>query len=1059
MKALGAVLGVDRPPGRPCALGAVKTNIGHLEAAAGIAGLIKVALALKHREIPPNLHFREPNPHIPFDRLPLRVQTTLGPWPVESGPALAGVSSFGFGGTNAHVVLEEAPQSNSGSRECGTRGWKVACEIRNTKSAHLLPLSARSPEALQSLARAYQDFLATPESKLSLHDICYTASMRRDHHDYRLAVTGYSREQLSEGLQAFLHGETRPGLSSGRKDSGRQRKLVFVFPGQGSQWFGMGRSLLEQEPVFREVVERCDHAMRRYGDWSLLGELTATDAARSRLNEIDIVQPVLFAIQVALAALWRSWGVEPQAVVGHSMGEVAAAYVAGALSLEDAARVICNRSRLVRRVVGQGAMAAVELSMEEARGVLAGYEDRVSIAASNSPASTVLSGDPAALEAILDRLRRRDIFCAMVKVDFASHSPQMDPLRADLVQALEGLGPRPVSIPIYSTVTGMVSDGLEFEARYWARNLREPVLFSAAVQRLLEDGHDIFLEISPHPILLSGIQQGLHHLGHAGAVVPSMRRDEEERTVMLGSLGALYSLGYPVDWSRIYPAGGSCVRLPLPPGSESVVGWRAAGDETDYRWDAGGDAHGDARGAKERHPLLGRHFKSAHLAEHLAETHFWEVTLNQRALPYLDDHRIEGVAVLPASAYVEMALAAAVEAFGAQCFTLKDIKFHRALFLPAGEARLLQLVLSPGTEGAAAFQIYSRPTGIGESGKSWTLHAAGGVSFQGDGGVFATGQETLAEIRARCPEKISGQDYYARLSESGIHYGPFFRSITQLWWHHGDVLGEIRVPQGAEAECSTYRIHPAILDACLQVAGAAVAAQAAANGEQNIFMPTQIDEIQIHGRPGPHLWGYAHMQERNADAVKGEVRLLDEAGHAAVEILGLRFESLGSDTRPAAEAGRQENIEDWLYEFQWQLKQRADEPGAAHPFAQAKEESWLIFADRGGVGEALAAVLKAQGTSSILVACGDSYEAQDSTENCRHFRIRPERPEDLRQLFEAALPANQSACRRVVHLWSLDCVDTFTPQQTTAASLEKAQSLGCGAVLQLVQELARVATA
>src|SRR6202011_3054220 len=257
--------------------------------------------------------------------------------------------------------------------------------------------------------------------------------------------------------------EARPGLSTGQKLSTRRRKLVFVFPGQGGQWSGMGRGLLEQEPVFREVVERCDRAMRPYGDWSLLGELTATDAAQSRLNEVDIIQPALFAIQVALAALWRSWGIEPQAVIGHSMGEVAAACVAGALSLEDAARVICHRSRLVRRVVGKGAMAAVELSMDEARGVLAGYEDRVSIAASNSPTSTVLSGDPAALEAILDRLRRRDIFCGMVKVDFASHSPQMDPLRADLVQALEGLRPRSVSTPIYSTVTAMVSGGFEFD--------------------------------------------------------------------------------------------------------------------------------------------------------------------------------------------------------------------------------------------------------------------------------------------------------------------------------------------------------------------------------------------------------------------------------------------------------------------------------------------------------------------------------------------------------------------------------------------------------------------
>ena len=1046
VKALGAVLGLDRPAGRLCALGAVKTNIGHLEAAAGIAGLIKVALALKHREIPPNLHFVEPNPHIPFDELPLRVQTTPGPWPVETGRALAGVSSFGFGGTNAHVVLEEAPQPGSMIRTA-ERGTENS-EIDDTRSPHLLPLSARSAEALQALARSYQDFLVS-ESEVPLNDICYSAGTRRDHHAYRLAATGYSRDQLSSALQAFLRGETHPGLSSGCRDSSRQRKLVFVFPGQGSQWFGMGRRLLEQEPVFREAVERCDRAMRQYGNWSLLGELTATDPARSRLNEIDIIQPVLFAIQVALAALWRSWGVQPQAVVGHSMGEAAAAYVAGAMSLEDAARVICHRSRLVRRTVGRGAMAAVELSMKEAHGILAGYENRVSIAASNSPNSTVLSGDPAALEAILDQLRRRDIFCAMVKVDFASHSPQMDPLRADLLDALEGLAPRPAEIPIYSTVTGMAREGIEFDGRYWARNLREPVLFSGAVQRLLEDGYDTFVEISPHPALLSAIQQGLNHLGREGAVVASMRRDDDERAVMLGSLGALYSLGYPVDWSRIYPRGGRCVRLPPHPWRRERCWMEIAAAEDDSRL--------DTYGAKGRHPLLGRHFKSAHPAE----THFWEITLDRRALPYLDDHRIQGVAVLPASAYLEMVLAAAVEIFGEKSlapghsFTLNEIGFHRALFLPDDETRLLQLVFSPSIDGAVSFKVHSCPTGTGRSGKPWTLHVTGRISSQADGSALAAAHETPAQIQARCPEQISGQDYYARLSANDIHYGPFLRSITQLWRHDGNVLAEMLVTQRPETELSAYPIHPAILDGCLQVAGAAVAAEAIADGKQDILMPTRIDVIRVHGRSGPRLWCHARLQERNDTAITEEVRLLDEAGHAIVDIAGLRFESLESGTGHALEPITRDNIQnntnDWLYEFQWQRKERVDEQGTAEAASHSDRGSWLIFADSEGVGEALALRLKEQGTRSVMVAYGDSYEAVNST----YFRIRPERPEDLSELFAVALPANQPPCRRIVHLWSLNSPDVPASQDTNTAWLANAQSLGCGAALQLVQELAR----
>ena len=1020
-KALGAVLGVERPPGRRCALGSAKTNLGHLEAAAGIAGLIKVALALRHREIPPSLYFEKPNPHIPFDELPLRIQTTLSPWPAESGPALAGVSSFGFGGTNAHVVLEEAPPGIIGmpeaEREIGT---------------HLLPLSARSPEALKSLARAYQNFLATPESAASLPDICYTASVRLSHHEHRLAVTGNSPAQLVESLEAFGLGEARPGLSSGRKVSARRRRLVFVFPGQGGQWFGMGRRLLEQEPVFREVIERCDLAMRPYGDWSLLTELTATNAAQSRLNEIEIIQPALFAIQVALAALWCSWGIEPQAVVGHSLGEAAAAYVAGVLSFDDAVRVICHRSRLVKRTIGQGAMAAVELSIEEARRVLAGSEDRVSIAASNSPTSTVLSGDPAALDAILDQLQRRDIFCRRVKVDFASHSPQMEPLCADLLQALEGLQPRAESVPIYSTVTGQAGHGPEFGPLYWAWNMREPVLFSTVVQRLVEEGHDIFLEISPHPILLSAMQQGFHHFGQEGVVLPSMRREEDERTVLLGSLGALYTLGYPVDWNLIYPTAGRCVRLPIYP-------WQR---ERYWLEPSAGDTHSHrdqvSRIGTGNHPLLGRHFKSAHPEG----THFWEATLDKNSRPYLDDHRIQGGAVLPASAYVEMALAAAVEVFGAQSVALKDIEFRKALFLPEGGTHTIQVIVSQGADGATSFHIYSCPGGVVHSSKSWMLHATCNICTQQDSSIITAdaGQGTLTEMRTRCAEKISGEDYYRRLRENGIHYGPFFQSISRLWWNNGDVLGEVRVPDGPEAEFNGFQIHPAILDAGLQVFGAAVAAEATESGRQGIYLPTRIDQLRVHGRPDRHLWSYTRVQHREANATTGEVQLLDEGGRVAVEIQGLRFEYLGEDTQRAAV----DNLDDWFYEFEWQPKERA----AGKHYAPASRASWLIFTDSGGVGDALFALLESRGERGILVSRGESYEQTDG----EHYRIRPERSDDISRLFEAALASDQSGCRGIVHLWSLDVA---CPEETTVASLNATQTLGCGSVLLLVQELAR----
>lgn len=851
--------------------------------------------------------------------------------------------------------------------------------------------------------------------------------MRLGHHDHRLAVTGDSPAQLTDGLAAFLAGETRPGLSQGRKPSARRRKLAFVFPGQGGQWLGMGQRLLEEEAVFREAIERCDQAMRPYGDWSLLAELAATDAALSRLTEIDIIQPATFAIQVALAALWRSWGVVPDAVVGHSLGEVAAAHIAGALSFDDAVRVICHRSRLVKPTIGQGAMAAVELSIEDARRVLAGVEDRVSVAVSNGPSSTVLSGDPGALAAILDQLQRDDIFCRMVKVDFASHSPQMEPLRSDLLRALEGLQPRTESLPIYSTVNGQISRGTEFDALYWTRNLREPVLFATALERLVEDGHDIFLELSPHPILLGAMQQAFRQLGQNCTGLASLRHHEDARTVLLGSLGALYTLGYPLDWNMIYPTGGRCVPLPFYPWQRERYWLDPAVGDT------GSGAARTVRRATGNHPFLGMHFRSPHLAG----THVWEAALDTSLLPYLDDHRIQGVAVLPASTYLEMALAAAGQIFGAHPVVLKDIEFREALFLPDGATRAIQVVLSDADDEVAGVHIYSCAGGADDPGKPWTLHAIGKICREEEGGLLAVdGQcETITDTPSRCQEQISGQEYYGALRQGGVEYGACYQVIADLFRDQEDISGEIRIPEWPKADIEALQIHPAILDAGLQVFGAAVAARA--HQRHALHLPTRIARFRLRGRPGGHLRCHARVRQRESNATTGDVQLIDEAGEATVEIEGLRFEYLGEGTRRAAV----DNPDDWLYEVQW----RAEALPTAGPSSPA---GWLIFSDSGGVGEALCRLLEARGNRCVLVTRGESYAQTDS----RHYRIRPGQPDDIRRLFDAALVSDQPQCRGIVHLWSLDVAP---PENTSTASLHAAETLGCGTALLLAQQLAR----
>ncbi|MEO5730963.1 MAG: type I polyketide synthase, partial [Byssovorax sp.] len=521
VEALRAMLGAPRADGGRCWLGAVKTNLGHLEGAAGVAGLIKTVLALHHERIPKNLHFRTLNPRLRVEGTALGLVNEPLPWPRSASPRFAGVSSFGISGTNAHVVLEEAPA-------------KAPAASAPERAAELLVLSATSAAALDTAAARLRDHLESHPS-MGLGDVAFTLATARSPLEHRLSLVATSREELREALTATAQGQTPPGATRGRAEAGGAPKVVFVFPGQGSQWLGMGRSLLVTEPVFGAVMETCDRAIQAEAGWSLLSELAA-DEASSQLGRIDVVQPVLFAMEVSLAALWRSWGVTPDVVVGHSMGETAAAHVAGALSLEDAVKVICRRSRLLARISGQGEMAMVELTAAAAEAALRGHEDRLSVAVSNSPRSTVLSGDPTALAEVLLALEARDIFCRRVKVDVASHSPQVEPLRDDLMTALCDLQPREATIAMLSTVTGARVRGPELSAGYWMDNLRQPVRFAEAVQELLGEGHELFVEMSPHPILTASVEETQRIAGQPGAALSSLRRERDERPMLLESL-------------------------------------------------------------------------------------------------------------------------------------------------------------------------------------------------------------------------------------------------------------------------------------------------------------------------------------------------------------------------------------------------------------------------------------------------------------------------------------------------------------------------------------------
>ena len=547
VSALGRVLGEGRPADRDCRIGSIKTNIGHLEPAAGIAGLIKAALALAKGQIPPSLHFEEPNPRIPFEELPIRVARDLEPWPATERPRFAGVSSFGFGGTNAHAVLGEAP----------TTPGEVAQE--EADGPRLLPLSAQDPSALEALAGAYIRRLeASPE--LPLGDLCHSAAHRRSALDQRLTVAFRNRRELLRSLSRVAEGKTAAGVSRGRLRSAAAPRIAVVFPGHGPQWVGMGRKLLAEEAVFRQAFEGCGKVLEPYLDRPLT-ELFL-DGSGKALERVDHLQMLLFALQVALVEQWKAWGVTPQAVVGHSIGEVSAAWAAGILSLEGAAAVVGERARLIRPLSGTGGMLAVGLSPERVRRRLGSAPGDPVVAAFNGPSAAVVSGPVAALEDLRRELDSEGVSCRRVGIAYPSHSPAMAALEGPLKAALASLAASSGNVPLASTVTGSLVDGSTLGSSHWAHNLSRPVRFQEAVEALLGEGCNVFLEVSAHPVLTRPL--GRIAAGEETLTVGSLRRDGDDGVELRRALGTLFCQGVDVDWEAVAPAG-SFVPLPSYP--------------------------------------------------------------------------------------------------------------------------------------------------------------------------------------------------------------------------------------------------------------------------------------------------------------------------------------------------------------------------------------------------------------------------------------------------------------------------------------------------------------
>ncbi len=1007
--AIGSFFSQGRTEGEKCFMGSVKTNIGHMEAAAGIAGLIKAALCLYYGKIPPNLHFETPNPAIPFDELRLKVPTEIESFPDNTGSSFAGINSFGFGGTNAHVVLEEAVPTQKKDVEVPQRGGFV------------YQLSSRCQKALQELAISHLPLL--DDNNFDLYDLCYNACLRRDHHNYRLAVTGKSKEEVARNLRFYLESGKSPGVYAGVVEQGLPVKLAYVFSGMGPQWWAMGRELLEEEPLFTEVIKKCDQLLGKFADWSLWKELTA-DEKDSRIDETRIAQPAIFAVQVALAALWRSWGVLPEIVVGHSAGEIAAAHIAGALSLEDAVCIIYHRSRLQHETEGEGRMLAVGLPAMEAELLIEKYKNRVCIGAINSPGSVTLAGDENALIEIEKILEQKDIFSRFVRGKVPYHSQKMDRLKPELIKCIQGITPKTTTTPLVSTVTGHLINGLELTPAYWFRNIRETVQFEPAIRELTQSGFHTFLELSSHPVLASSIIETLKQMEIEGKILPSLRRKEPEQMLMLGSIAELYTLGYPVDWSRLYPQQRAFIQLPTYPWQRKSH-WIESEESREHRL---GHSSRRTSMAREVHPLLGSRFNIAHPA--------WEKIMDLESSGYIKDHHVGGSVVFPGAGYVEMTLASAREVFGEGPYHIVDIEFQKALFLFENEGVSLQLI--HGTYGnnknsQNTFNIYS--TGK-EKKQSWNRHCTGRFV---EGSAILPEDISLEDMRKKCSRLISSENCYERFKERGLEYGPLFQGIKSLYTGNHKAIGNIKLDVALNGDLENYLLHPSILDACFQVFLGVLefAEDVEAPG---MYLPVFIDELRFYNKPGNDSWCHAKIYEQSPIHIKGDIQLFDTMGNILVEIKGFKCQSLEK-----LEEGVFSQMRDTLFGYRW-IHDKGDTGKKDFPEKSKQESSaWIIFADKNKIGDKISDKLKEIDEIPVMIFPGPSYHEINSN----HFQIRPDNLEDMQAVINS-ISANQSLCSGVIHLWG---IDETSDDETTPESLKKSTELVCGSVLSLVKTL------
>jgi len=917
VNALAAVLGPGRSADRPLWIGSVKTNINHLEAASGIAGIIKVVLALQHDRIPAHLLFNTPSPHIPWDRLPVQIVASAVPWPASSHhPRRAGVSAFGISGTNAHIIIEEAPDVENKTEvivhtppPAGSRGDRPVAYI-----CHVLTLSAKTPQALTDLVQRYRDHLAQ-HSDLSLSDICFSAASGRTHFTHRMAAVADSTQALCDMLTAQSLQKTddvdkkiqsyKPynsiGFYHGKMQTPKPN-LAFLFTGQGAQYPGMGKQLYDHQPEFRKCLNQCR-------DCSPLAGISLTDLLFSSqdgfsIHDTAFTQPALFALEYSLARMWQSWGIEPAAVMGHSVGEYVAACLAGVFSLEDALGLIAARGHLIQALPKTGAMLAVLAERNQVSAAIASvdalvadalvsatrasatraFDDRLEIAALNGPRNVVVSGHQDQIRLLAQQLKLKGISAIPLQVSHAFHSAQMEPMLQDFLHTARKVKFHAPKMMVISNVSGQPADQTIASAEYWAKHIRQPVRFADSMDYLYNQGFRWFLEVGPQPVLIG---MGKQCITDPSCVwLSSLRQAAPDWQTLLNALAQLYVSGFPVNWEGVYKG---CPHRLLSLPTYPFQRRRFWIDPIDIP--AGASSHvpnvvgnrlppGEGRpGAPPiLHPLIDEKIASPALNAVLFQKHF-----SPDSLVYLADHRIFDSIVVPGAFHISMAVSAAGlmrsgSMRSGQEIVLENLMFPQALALSDHESCMLQIVLTPEENDRFGFCLGK----ISDNGESWQEHAAGKIAFLPKA-HHPSRTVDIEMLKKRCPEKIDGSVYYQRLANSQIHLGPQFRWIETIWRGQDEAIGLMIAPK--IDGLAQYEIHPTLIDACFQLLVALLPDQ-----DTRTMVPSSVDSFHFICSPhgGAHtdrLWCYVRPQSMTESSnMIASIQLLNDLGDTVATV-------------------------------------------------------------------------------------------------------------------------------------------------------------------------------